>query len=182
MMGVPHKLRLLLLVLVAGALLWLNLGSGPNTDVVEPAPRALRSPQSAVPPLPGGAASADAGAVAAARPALELAALDPFAPAVRAPAVLPVAPPPPPVVAAPPAPPQAPAHNLVFVGRSINPQGNEDVYVQTGDAVGVARAGAVLPSGYRIESVTSRAIELYYPPLERRVRIDLPPAPHFETR
>ena len=62
------------------------------------------------------------------------------------------------------------------------PGGGEIIYVSyAGTSMPIA-AGQSLPNGYRVESISARSIELSYPSLNARARIDLPDAPKYEIR
>lgn len=115
------------------------------------------------------------------RPTLEAASHDPFA-AWQAPvAAQPVAPPVAPVVLTPP-PPTPPPLNLRYAGRMTGPDGATQVFVLLGDTSLMASVGQTLPNGYRVETITARAIELRYPPLHSTARLDLPAPPQHEIR
>jgi len=116
------------------------------------------------------------------RSVLESASRDPFAvgPTVSTQAV--VAQPVVPVVIAPPPAPSPPSLNLRFAGRMTGPDGLALVFVLLGETGLSVTAGQTLPNGYRVETVTSRAIELSYPPLNTTTRLDLPDSPTHEIR
>lgn len=116
------------------------------------------------------------------RAPLESASRDPFAATMPAPpAPLPAAKPVAPVVLAPP-PPTPPPLNLRYAGRMVGPDGATQVFVMLGDTSLTASVGQTLPNGYRVETITARAIELSYPPLNSTARLDLPAPPQHEIR
>jgi hypothetical protein len=119
------------------------------------------------------------------RAMLDPAMRDPFMIVVPAPP--PPAPAPPPVAVKPPEPPPPPPPappplNLRFTGRMLAPDGALLVFANLGTQPVVLAAGTDLPNGYRVETVTATAVELLYPPLGARARLDLPAAPAFEVR
>lgn len=115
------------------------------------------------------------------RPALESASRDAFAP-WQAPAPAQAVAPPVAPAPAPPPPPAPPPLNLRFAGRMIGPDGSTQVFVLFGETGLTASVGQTLPNGYRVETITARAIELSYPPLNSTARLDLPAPPQHEIR
>lgn len=106
------------------------------------------------------------------QPRLEPAVGDPFV-GVQPP---PPAPPPPvAVVAMPAAPPAPPALNYRFLGRVVDPEGRLQVYLSGPDKEQLVAKGTQLAEGYVIQAITSTAVELYYPPLNYRTEIRIPP-------
>lgn len=171
---------------VAVLLVWLNLtapvpiGNLTTHQLVEPTQRLGGAP----PPEPRLAQtdSKTAGSeqsVQLDRPLLEPATRDPFN--VQPPSVAPTlaATSPPPMPTAPPAPPP---HEVTFAGRMTRPDGGDTVYVSYAGTSMPIVVGQSLPNGYRIETISPRAIELSYPSLKTTVRIDLPDAPKYEIR
>lgn len=151
-------------------------GSGPAGDV--PA----RVELSQKPGERGAAAAAPAPVVdaVATRPALKRALRDPFVlPAAVAPVALeaqtPVRP------AAAPLP--VPRPRLTFVGRMTTPDGRTWVMAQWDDGRPVTlEAGRTLDHGYRVERLTTAAVELLHMPTQSKLLMDLPEVPRFETR
>jgi hypothetical protein len=175
MAALLQRYRMHLLLALAAALVLLNM-LHPAAPTVEPLVQfAERGP--------GSAASARITNTATSwdRPALEPARRDPFGSLAPAPAIPKATVVPPPPVAAPVVA-VAPPHNLVFAGRISGSDGREQVYVTSGDTSLVLSVGQTLPTGYRVDAITERAIELSYPPLNTTARIDLPPPPRYETR
>lgn len=173
-----QRYRLPLLAAVAVGLVWLNLHAPAPQQLVQVAQRnAALVPLVAEQLSPTTLTTPDQQD----RPALEPAQRDPFA-APAPPVVAKVAPvlPPPPI--ATPVAPSAPPHGLTFAGRITTPDGREQVYLALGDTSVAIVAGQTLPSGYRVESITARAIELSYPPLNTTARLDLPAPPKYEIR
>ncbi len=115
------------------------------------------------------------------RPTLEAASRDPFVATLASPAPLPVAKPVAPVIATPP-PPTPPPLNLRYAGRMTGPDGSTQVFVLFGETGLTVSVGQTLPNGYRVETITARAIELSYPPLNSTARLDLPAPPQHEIR
>ena len=126
---------------------------------------------------------------------LEAAARDPFsleaatvapapqkpASATSAPASQRAPPPlPPPVMAAPvPSPPQL---NLRFMGRMTNPDGQQVIFATLAESPVTLSVGQELANGYRVDSITDRAVQLSYPVLGTTARLDLPEPPKYEIR
>ncbi len=183
------RLRLFVLVGLAALLAWLQTRPADTVQVVQPVARsnalAARASVELVPtPEPHQILPTQLD-----RPLLELAQRDPFAIDLPKPApLLPKQSVPPPAASIamplppPPPVPMAPPHNLRFAGRMRTPEGRELVYVSLGDTGIVLVAGQTLPNGYRVESVTARSVELSYPPLNTRTRLDLPEPPRYEIR
>lgn len=98
----------------------------------------------------------------------------------------PPAPPPAPAAAKqgepPPPPPAAPILNLRFAGRMLAPDGSQIIFATLGNDTVMLAAGASLSNGYRVEKVSATGVELVYPPLSTRARLDIPAAPAFEVR
>lgn len=116
------------------------------------------------------------------RPQLESARNDPFVlPAPPTPVIAKVAPPP--VQVPPPTPqPTAPPLNLRYTGRMTAPDGKQVVYVAYGETNLAIATGQSLPNGYRVDAITSRAVEFVYPPLNTTARLELPELPKYEIR
>jgi hypothetical protein len=180
-----QRYRLHLLAAVALGLVCLNLfaPAPPAQPLVQIAQRGSALVPSAGAPATSSTSASTILSPAAQqdRPALEPALRDPFAapaPLVVA-KVAPVLPPPP---IATPVAPSAPPHGLAFAGRIVTPDGREQVYVTSGDTSLAIAPGQTLPSGYRVESITARAVELSYPPLNTTARLELPAPPKYEIR
>lgn len=107
------------------------------------------------------------------QPRLEAAVGDPFV------GVQPAPPPPPPppvaVVAMPVVPPAPPALNYRYLGRVVDPDGKLLVYLGGADKEQLVAKGTQLAEGYVVQAITATAIELYYPPLDYRAQIRIPP-------
>jgi hypothetical protein len=88
----------------------------------------------------------------------------------------PPAPPPKVVIGPPPPPPvpQPPEMTFRFVGRFIQ-DGKFQVFVSKGDTPVAVRVGDNL-DGYVVESISTSAIALVYPPLGHKMNIAIPPA------
>lgn len=183
------RYRIYVLMGVAVLLVWLNLsspapvGNVATNQLVEPTLRL-----DGTPPTDPRLAQTDSKtanpeqSVQLDRPALEPATRDPFN--VQPPPVAPIlaATPPPPMPTTPPAPPTPPPHEVTFAGRMTRPDGGDTVYVSYAGTSMPIVAGQSLPNGYRIETISTRAIELSYPSLKTTVRIDLPDSPKYEIR
>ena len=171
---VVRRYRVHLLVALAVGLLVLNLLAPAPQPLVQLAQRSdVLPPVATVVPADGQDAQE--------RPALEPARRNPFvatAPLVVA-KVAPALPPPP---IATPVAPSAPAHGLAFAGRITNPDGREQIYLSYGDTSLPIAVGQTLPSGYRVEAITERTVELSYPSLNTTARLDLPAPPKHEIR
>ena len=72
-----------------------------------------------------------------------------------------------------PAPPPALAYR--FVGRMVSPQGQTITWLARADHVMSVEAGQRLDEGYVVESIDADAMHLYYPPLNARMSMPLPP-------
>lgn len=100
-----------------------------------------------------------------------------FSPALRDIFALPrptvISPPPVPALAAPPPPEPAPEPNVRFLGRFMDPQGIDSVYLLQGDQELEAKPGDALPNGYVVESLSQEALFLVYPRLGVRVTVPL---------
>ena len=117
------------------------------------------------------------------RKVLEPAVRDPFvAVAPPPPPAPPPAPPAPKTPEPPPPPPAPPPLNLRFSGRMLAPDGGLIVFATLGSETVVLAPGTNLSNGYRVEKVADGGVELLYPPLNARARLDIPPAPSFEIR
>ncbi|WP_342617565.1 hypothetical protein [Rhodoferax sp. GW822-FHT02A01] len=176
-----QRYRLVILLGAALLLVWLNLSA--------PAPGSVVSPTSVVAAVvrPDSAsrvsAPVSAEALSTERPALELNDKDPFAPELPKPAPPPVVQKPVPVVAPPPPPPpEPPPLNMVYAGRMTTPDGTTVVYMATGDTTVALTPGLDLPNGYKVLTISERAVEFSYPALGRTTRLDLPPAQKYQTR
>jgi hypothetical protein len=119
---------------------------------------------------------------------LEPATRDPFAylaapvpPAPKQPPPMPVTILPTPIIMAAPAP-SAPQHNLRFIGRMTTPDGQQLIFVTLAEAPITLTEGQNLTNGYRVDSITDRAVQLTYVALGTRARLDLPEPPGYETR
>jgi hypothetical protein len=77
---------------------------------------------------------------------------------------------------APPPPPPAPVVNYRFLGSMLTPSGERVVYLARGDAAIRVAAGDHLDEGYVVESVTSSAVQLVYPPLGAHMTVPIPQA------
>lgn len=171
---VVQRYRLHLLAALAVGLLMLNLLAPAPQPLVQVAQRSDVSPLVAI-------AGIAVALGAQERPALEPALRDPFAapPPLVVAKVAPALPPPP---IATPVAPSAPPHGLTFAGRITTPDGREQVYVSSGDTSMPIATGQTLPSGYRVEFITARTVELSYPPLNTTARLELPAPPMYEIR
>lgn len=119
------------------------------------------------------------------RPVLQSARNDPFVLPVPRPPVIAKLAPPPPLQMTPPSPPPAPMAppvNLRYAGRMMTPDGRHVVYVAYGETSLAITAGQSLPNGYRVDAITSRAVELSYPPLNTTAQLELPEPPRYEIR
>ena len=83
-------------------------------------------------------------------------------------------PPPPklPVRVGPPPAPMAPPLPFRYQGR-MTEEGATTVFLAQGDRILVARAGDLLNNQYRVESVTTRAVNFMYEPLKQRQTLTL---------
>jgi hypothetical protein len=86
-----------------------------------------------------------------------------------------------PVVAELPAAPQAPALELVFLGR-LWQDGSVQVLARQQAQILVLQAGTSLPNGYVVKAVGTREVKLNYAPLNHEASWQLPAPPAFETR
>lgn len=119
------------------------------------------------------------------RPILEEATRDPFAlnmPVVPVAAPVKVAQAPITPVLPPIPPPQAPPHDITFAGRMVKPDGGEVVYVNYAGSSMTIATGQSLPNGYRVDAISAKVIELSYPPMNTKVRIELPDTPSYQIR
>ncbi len=187
------RYRIYVLIGVAFLLVLLNLGSpaptgrSTATQLVAPTWQADFVPapaaQETLAQNTNATATPATAQVLSGRPMLEPAKRDPFN-------VLPPPPPPPVKVAAspplapmgPPVPPPPPPLDMTFAGRMTKPDGGELIYVNYAGTSLAIVAGQSLPNGYRVESISGRAIEFSYPPLNTTARIELPDAPRYEIR
>ena len=181
------RYRLPLLGVVALALVWLNLGTSPDKEVVNAVARPGATPTLPDPAnTPGGSLTKglNTSTQQLNRPMLELSEVDPFAPAPKPiDRVKPALPPPMTVaVIAEPPPPEPPPLNLLYAGRMTTPDGSFVVYATMGDTSMALTPGLDLPNGYRVTKITARAVELSYPALNRTTRLEIPPAQKYETR
>lgn len=78
--------------------------------------------------------------------------------------------------------PSVTAVDLRFAGRITGPDGNQTIYASAGDKAFSLAVGLVLPSGYRVESISDSEVELIHPQSNKVVKFDLPELPKFETR
>lgn len=102
---------------------------------------------------------------------------DPFLPtAASAPAAVPAPTPVTTTVAAPP-PPSPPPLTVRFLGSMVTPEGERLLYLARGDAAVQVKLGDRLDEGYVVESLTTDAVGLFYPPLSTRVSVPIPPEP-----
>jgi hypothetical protein len=122
---------------------------------------------------------------------LETAARDPFSALVSVvkspkltkvvlPTVVTPLPNPAPVFAA--AVPSAPILNLRFTGRMVSPDGQQIVFAALADEPVTLSVGLILSNGYRVDSITERAVQLTYTALGTTERLDLPEPPKYEIR
>ena len=169
--------RLRLMLIAAAGLLVLNLWPSSFTVVAavdrHPGVMAL-----SVPALQDTVATAE-------RPMLEPARRDPFLAesTVLAPVVKP--PPAPPVlVTAPPTMPlpSAPPMNMQYVGKVVQADGKQTVYVAFGETHVPVEQGTILSNGYRVEKITDSFIEFNFLALNTLARLAIPPAPRYEIR
>jgi hypothetical protein len=106
--------------------------------------------------------------------ALDQSTFDPFVgvpppqPVVTAPAVIST-----PVAAPPPA---APPATYRFMGRMVDPSGQQLIYLSRGDSTVIAAVGTVLEDGYVVDSIDTDAVVLLYPQTATRVRLSIPAA------
>jgi len=183
------RYRLHLLLAVALLLVWVNWRSPAVVDVVNAtergaSPSAVASTDSASSPLTQGKSSSQLPEQLK-RPALESARNDPFVLPVPPPPVVAKLAPPPPLQIVPPAPPPepvAPPVNLRYTGRLTAPDGSQVVYVAYGETSLAITVGQSLPNGYRVNAITSRAVELSYPSLNITAQLELPEPPKYEIR
>jgi len=88
--------------------------------------------------------------------------------------------PPAPIVAisaTPPAEPVVPPLDYRYLGRMIDPTGQQIVYLARGDKALPVAVGARLDEGYVVETITDDAIRLMYPAGQVHAVIPIPPAP-----
>lgn len=105
-----------------------------------------------------------------------LAVFDPFVgmqPPPQPPTPLPT--PSPPAVAAPPPAPTAPALGYRYLGQMTDPNGKRLVYLAKADKELPVAAGMLLDEGYVVESIGADGVHLFYPPLDVRAIINIPP-------
>ncbi len=178
-----HSGRMKWLLIAAVGLLLLNVFSDPAPGVVAPTSRDAQKPAEtnsrATGPGVAMALQRDG-----ARPMLEPARRDPFAPAPPpAPVVVKAAPPPTVPVAAPtPAAPTAPPLNIAFAGRIVGPDGKQVIYVSFAETSLPIEQGTILPNGYRVENISAESIEFNFLALNTSARLAIPPTPRYETR
>lgn len=177
--------RLKWLLLVAGAMLLLNLFSESELNIVAPSETGPSTTQHESAATAGRSFTASAEKLfIEPRPMIEPAASDPFSALA---AVVPVAvkeSPPPPTTLAPaelPAP-SAPPLNASFAGKVMAPDGKQYVYVLVGDTTLAMVQGATLPNGYRVENIFEDSVEFKYAVPDTVVRLAIPPSPRQEIR
>ncbi len=110
---------------------------------------------------------------------LDAANFDPFVGVVPPPP-----PPPPPQVVAPPPPPPPPApppFNYRYLGRMLDPSGNELVYLANAARTVPVTVGTRLDEGYVVESIGLESITFHYPALDTRTVISIPPARNISS-
>lgn len=90
---------------------------------------------------------------------------------------------PPPVAAVTPLPPpMPPPPTLVYTGRMRAADGRWLVMVQLENGHPVAlEVGKELGSGYRVERMSDRVVELLNPQTQQQMQLAVPAAPRFET-
>lgn len=76
----------------------------------------------------------------------------------------------------------APPLDMSFVGRTTDPSGATKLFFLVGKTSVSIEPGQVLPNGYQVDSVTDQAVELSYPPLHTKARLELPSTPLQEIR
>jgi len=119
----------------------------------------------------------------ASRPAMTVAARDPFLPVSRPVAVAPLPMSALPVVLPAPVVPVVPAPELVFVGRLRGLGGGPVVLGRWSDGSLVSlREGESAGQGYRVERLTAAEAELVNTSTQAAIRLALPPEPAFEIR
>jgi hypothetical protein len=97
--------------------------------------------------------------------------VEPPAPPVKVAAPVP-APPPPPAPA-----PTAPPITWRYLGAMVTPAEERLVMLARGDTSITVQVGTRLDEGYVVESISTDAVRLAYPPLGTSVDIPIPPAP-----
>lgn len=181
--------RLVLLLSLAGMLVWLNL-SEPDPVAVVGAVSHGRAPESRASKSEFTDQSVPAVKPAAilptqlSRPSLESARRDPFAPEVVPPVAVAKAlsPKSTPLIELPPPVPEPPPLNLSYAGRMHAPDGSLVVYATQGEDSYALAHGLVLPNGYRVESITERGVAFSFPAMNHTARLDLPAPQKYETR
>jgi hypothetical protein len=116
------------------------------------------------------------------RSMLEPARRDPFGLPPPPPPVVAKAPPPAPVAPPTPPAPSAPPLNMTFAGRMTGTDGKQIIYVSFAETSIAIEKGSILPNGYRVENISTDAIEFNYLALNTTATLAIPPAPRFETR